>query len=671
AHLEPTPDARVDVVIPVHGDREGTLDCIASVRRSRSLTPIEIVVIDDATPDAELAAELDRLAEAGEITLLRNDHNLGFPATANRGMALHPERDVVLLNADTRVNGDWVDRLRAAAHSDWNVATATPFSNNAEICSYPRVCEVGTYPSVSDQTRIDTTLARVNAGRTLTIPTAVGFCMYVRRDALRLVGPFDALRFERGYGEENDLCMRLRARGLRNVLAADVYVAHAGGASFGEEKQALVERGLERLAELYPDYQDEVTSFISDDPMKSLRVRAEAALLPRNGDPTVLFVTHDRGGGTERHVHELASQLEREGVRVLLLGPGPAGAVRLSALGGDAPVNLCFEVEREFEDLLGALRIAGVAHVHFHHLIGVPDGVARLPQRLDVTYDVTTHDYFAVCPRTHMIDASGIYCGEPDVDACTRCIAELGSPVGDDIDVARWRARSEILLAGARRVFVPSQDAADRLARYFEDVRWLVRPHVEGPWTSPSAAAPKRGGETRVAVVGAIGYHKGSQILLACAEDAAVRKLPLRFEVVGYTDCTEELLATKRVAVTGPYEEDELPALLERARCQLAFIPSVWPETYCYSLSHVVRAQLHPFVFDIGAPAARVEAMGFGDVLPLELSSAEINDRLLAARPADFPRDRVEAAHDFEWPSCLKDYYDGLVIESPELGSAT
>jgi glycosyltransferase involved in cell wall biosynthesis len=264
-----------------------------------------------------------------------------------------------------------------------------------------------------------------------------------------------------------------------------------------------------------------------------------------------------------------------------------------------------------------------------------------------------------------MIDESGVYCGEPEVEVCTECISRIGSPVGRMIDVSRWRARSQTLLAGARRVFVPSEDAAERLGRYFEDVHWLVRPHAEAPWTDASAVAPRRG-DLRVAVVGAIGYHKGSQALLACARDAARRKLPLRFAVVGHTDCNDDLLATGRVEITGPYEEDDLPALLTRARCQLAFLPSVWPETYCYALSNVVRARLHPVVFDLGAPAARVRSMGFGTTLPLSLSPGEINDRLLDTTPDAFPRDRVEAAHDSSWASCQKDYYDGLSLEAPD-----
>ena len=39
----------------------------------------------------------------------------------------------------------------------------------------------------------------------------------------------------------------------------------------------------------------------------------------------------------------------------------------------------------------------------------------------------------------------------------------------------------------------------------------------------------------RVCVIGAIGIHKGYQVLLDCARDAAERRLPLEFVVVGHT----------------------------------------------------------------------------------------------------------------------------------------
>src|SRR4029079_14517531 len=84
-----------------------------------------------------IGAKLRELAQRKLITLLVNDVNRGFVHSANRGMALHPARDVILLNADTEVFGDWIDRLRAAIYAADDVATATPWSNAVTILSYP------------------------------------------------------------------------------------------------------------------------------------------------------------------------------------------------------------------------------------------------------------------------------------------------------------------------------------------------------------------------------------------------------------------------------------------------------------------------------------------------------------------------------------------------------
>ncbi len=85
------------------------------------------MVVDDASPDPLLRGELEALDEAGLITLLVNERNIGFVGAVNRGFALHPGRDVILLNSDMRVFGDWLGRLLAALRTP-RTATATPLS---------------------------------------------------------------------------------------------------------------------------------------------------------------------------------------------------------------------------------------------------------------------------------------------------------------------------------------------------------------------------------------------------------------------------------------------------------------------------------------------------------------------------------------------------------------
>ncbi|MFC3216892.1 glycosyltransferase family 2 protein [Comamonas sp. JC664] len=69
-------------------------------------------MINDASPEPELTAWLRELAQQdSRVRLLENDSNLGFVATVNRGMALNPSHDVLLLNSDTEVSHEWLDRL--------------------------------------------------------------------------------------------------------------------------------------------------------------------------------------------------------------------------------------------------------------------------------------------------------------------------------------------------------------------------------------------------------------------------------------------------------------------------------------------------------------------------------------------------------------------------------
>jgi GT2 family glycosyltransferase len=267
----------IDVIIPIYKGLLQTRRCIDSVLRSAQSTPFEVVAVDDASPDPEISRHLRELADGGRITLLRNESNLGFVHSVNRGMALHPERDVVLLNSDTEVANDWLDRLRRCACAQTDIGTATPFSNNATICSYPFEGWTGGMPGKLGLATLDRLFATTNAGHAVDLPTAVGFCMYIRRACLDQVGLFDARRFGRGYGEENDFCMRAADAGWRNVLAGDVFVFHEGAVSFSEERSALTENAGKALAGLHPDYVRKVREFVARDPANALRAAIDSA----------------------------------------------------------------------------------------------------------------------------------------------------------------------------------------------------------------------------------------------------------------------------------------------------------------------------------------------------------------------------------------------------------
>jgi len=269
-------DPTIDVVMPVFAGRAETLRAIHRVLSARNTRGFELVVVDDRTPDPVIGAKLRELAQRKLITLLVNDVNRGFVHSANRGMALHPARDVILLNADTEVFGDWIDRLRAAIYAADDVATATPWSNAVTILSYPAPPSDQQASLKCDPAVLDQVAAQLGPGME-EIPTAVGFCMYIRRCCLDEIGPLDEQNFGLGYGEENDFCMKAAKRGWRHVAALNVYVHHYDGRSFGREKHRRVRNAVRMLERLHPGYKSKIAAFMARDPLARHRMRLDQA----------------------------------------------------------------------------------------------------------------------------------------------------------------------------------------------------------------------------------------------------------------------------------------------------------------------------------------------------------------------------------------------------------
>jgi GT2 family glycosyltransferase len=275
----------VDVIIPVYRDLAETRRCIKAVLSSPVQTAWRLLVVNDASPEPELASWLRGLA-AGDarVVLMENRENLGYSGTVNRGITCSETHDVVLLNSDAEVANDWLDRLRATAYrSGEPVCSVTPFSNNATICSYPNICEDNPLPAGWTVGELDRAFASANRGQVLEVPTAVGFCMYVRRDCLREVGLFDMDLFGKGYGEENDFCLRAADAGWRNLHALDVFVRHTGGASFGASKPQRELEAMVTLRQLYPEYERQVHAYIALDPPAAARARATVACASLGG----------------------------------------------------------------------------------------------------------------------------------------------------------------------------------------------------------------------------------------------------------------------------------------------------------------------------------------------------------------------------------------------------
>lgn len=262
------------VVIPVFNAPLQLQRCLAAVRKTVG-EEAGVIVIDDASTDPDIAPVLE--SRCNGWTVIQHPNNLGFVATANRGMREAGRRDVVLLNSDTVPAGDWLHSISRCAASDPGIASITPFTNNGEIASLPAFCKASPLPE--DPEAWARACQRAAGPDYPEIPTAVGFCMYLRRACIDRIGAFDEAAFGRGYGEENDWCMRASADGWRHVLADDTFVAHEGNASFGPLGLGPGREAMDRLLARHPGYLEIVQDFIGRDPLASIRRKILEQLL--------------------------------------------------------------------------------------------------------------------------------------------------------------------------------------------------------------------------------------------------------------------------------------------------------------------------------------------------------------------------------------------------------
>ncbi len=660
----------VDVVVPAYRGVAESLACLHSVLASGDRIAHRVVVIDDCSPEPALTAALQNLAADGRVVYLRNETNLGFVGTANRGLALPGGGDVLLLNSDTVVPPGFLDRLYRAAYSDPAIATVTPLSNNATICSLPAPPGTDDAPYGLDAIAIDEICRTANASLVRDLPTAHGFCMFIKRAAIDDVGLFDADTFGAGYGEENDFSLRAFERGWRNVCAGDVYVRHLGAVSFAETREVQIAANLHKVEALYPYYHHFVADFLRTDPLHELRNRVQKAVWRRIGR-IVLFVTLALEGGAVRHVNDMMQRLTDEGCLTLALCMGrdtdnrPMPVVRR----WDSGEALRYPQPARVTEALADILDLAPQFIHVQHLIDLPDGVGAFIHDCGIPYAVTLHDFFYGCPRVTLLDEGGAYCGMPPVDKCTDCIRHAGAhaslhPSLDDVAQSgpRWRRHWDRLLRDAMQVIAPSQDTADRYAALFAGLQCDVRPHF-GTLTQAEPLAPSEGG-VRVAVPGAIGPQKGARQLVELVRHCGRWDSDIGFAVIGHTDRDKELERYENLSLSGRFKSGEAVAALRASGCTVALFLSIFPETYSYTLSESLAAGLVPVAYDFGAIGERLRALGVGVLVPLHAPPEQL---AAAIRQAAAMRLTVPfQAIDGQYARLLADYYAPALVDLAE-----
>lgn len=248
------------VVILNYNTRDDLRNCLASLRLAQGGLSFEMVVVDNCSTDGSAAmvrAEhpwVQHLIEAERNGGYAYGNNLGFRALGLGAEAPLPDlpRYTLLLNPDTIVPPTAPALMVAFMDAHPDIGVAGPKLVRADG-SLDRACR-RSFPSVAVSFYYLVGLARMfphsprlarynltylDENQEAEVDAVVGACMLMRTAALEQVGGLDEAFFM--YGEDLDLCYRIKERGWRVVYHPAVTVLHLKGqASRKASRRAIV-----------------------------------------------------------------------------------------------------------------------------------------------------------------------------------------------------------------------------------------------------------------------------------------------------------------------------------------------------------------------------------------------------------------------------------------------
>ncbi len=234
------------IIVCVHNALEDVKLCLASLSRAEYDGPLSIIIVDDGS-DSATAGYLELFAEgAPDVRLIRRDKAHGYTNAANAGLKAATTELRILLNSDAVASRQSFRKIAEVFINSPDVGVVGPLSNAASWQSVPDLSapeggwSKNPLPDGVTADDMDRILdaADVDLPKTVRTPLVNGFCFAIRQSVIQQIGYLDEASFPRGYGEEDDYCLRAADAGFGVAIAIRAFVFHAKSKSFGAEARS-------------------------------------------------------------------------------------------------------------------------------------------------------------------------------------------------------------------------------------------------------------------------------------------------------------------------------------------------------------------------------------------------------------------------------------------------
>ncbi|MDC6623871.1 glycosyltransferase [Leclercia adecarboxylata] len=615
----------ITIIVPVYNAINEVMDCLDSVIQHTKLGQnIKLLVINDASPDKSVQTTLNKYKTSPGVTIIHNKKNIGYTNNVNLGISLSGNDDIILLNSDTVVSKNWLRQMSIAAYQNDDIGTVTAISNGAGAFSVPK----SGWNDLPDHLSINHIARLVSSAidsAFITTPTGNGFCLFIKRELLNQIGVFDKEKFPRGYGEENDFCMRALSKGWINIVDLKTYIYHKRSASFKGEKELLIGKGISQVKNDHPYYSGAIKAIGNSTTFIKARKTIESIITKISPNeeivkPKILFVISTRTGGTPKTNYDLMRSLKdiydcyvlaSNSKLIEIMRADEKDYKVIEKFHLSDPVNFATHRSFEYEQIVRSviykysIELLHIRHIAWHSL-----KLPEIAKDMGIPVINSFHDFYTICPSVNLVNENG----ELFIDGLDH---GTNNPLWRDETVTHmtpsmlkaWKTRMEEALLNCDQFITTCESAKEIILKNLPNIQGIpftVIPHGRDFTSFLEPKTTVSDNIINVLIPGNITLTKGKILIKKIKELDKNNKI--KFHVLG--TCDKDIMDI--VTYHGKYNRDDFITKVKLINPDISAVFSIWPETYCHTLTESWASGLPVVGLAYGAVEKRINKHNAG-----------------------------------------------------------
>ena len=620
---------KVDIIIPVYNAYERLIICIDSVISCTDLGYHRLIFLDDYSSDERVREYLKRI-ENDNIIVVSNKCSIGLSASINHGITMS-SNDVIVLNPDTVVTNNWLNKLQRCAYTDETIGTVMPISDMTSFDSILEPCKGDQVLQSVEINHIAELVENVSLKKYPEIPVTYASCMYVKRSLIDRIGTFNADIVESEGVGVYDFCFRALEVGFHHVLCDNTFVYCPDISGVMENKE-----NNEYLFANYPvqmRYVREYCRFNCHHVVhENLQIRLKIEQILKKSQKTILYQVQsdfrdnaaDNVGGTQLHVKDLTMGLRKQ-YNIVVVARNQKW-LNVTLYSGEEEICLQFFVDeplaympfrsKKFRKIYDQiLLLFRVDLIHIHHVCGLTLELYYSGKSAGIPIITTLHDFYYLCPNIKMLDYKDELCiYQNNSERCAECIKKTKNIMPSLNYIEIWRQEHLEVLKMSSEIVVPSISTKEIVANYYPVIKSKIRTISHGlkRFDQKESNLLERKTKTfNIAFLGGVGTAaKGANTIYQLIKHGSKEIHWYIFGGMGH--CDLQMLEQSNYTKIGHYERKDIPQLMRKYEIDLVGILPIWPETFCYTLSESVLCGIPVIATDIGAIGERMHADCYG-----------------------------------------------------------